>query len=399
MKNDVHTILEVPGFVAGAVAAGIKYKGRKDLAVIFSQVPACAAGVFTTNRVKAAPVLLDEERIRLARAQAIIVNSGNANACTGARGMEDARAMARAAAGALGIEESLVLVASTGVIGLPMDVSIIERALPTLAAQLRSSGFSEVAEAIMTTDTFPKIVSRQVGLDDKSFTVTAMAKGAGMIRPDMATMLCFVCTDVGAESESLQAVLEEAVAQSFNAITVDGDTSTNDTVLLLANGVSGLDLRDPACEQAFQKTLNEILSGLAHQIVEDGEGATKFVTITVKGAPTEETAKKVAYTVAESPLVKTAFFGEDANWGRIIAAVGRAGVPIAPEKIQICFDKVHLVKDGQGCGKELEAAATHVLKSRRFSVTIDLGLGPAKATVYTCDLTADYIKINAHYRT
>jgi glutamate N-acetyltransferase/amino-acid N-acetyltransferase len=399
MKNNVHTILDVPGFLAGAVAAGIKYKGRKDLAVIFSQVPACAAGVFTTNRVKAAPVLLDQERIGLACAQAIVVNSGNANACTGARGMEDAHAMARAAAGALGIEESLVLVASTGVIGLPMDVSTIERALPTLAAHLSVSGLSNVAEAIMTTDTFPKIVSRRVVMGDRSFTVTAVAKGAGMIRPDMATMLCFVCTDVGAEPGSLQAVLEEAVAQSFNAITVDGDTSTNDTVLVLANGVSGLDMRDPDCGRAFKKTLNEVLTDLAHQIVEDGEGATKFVAITVEGASTEAAAKKVAYSVAESPLVKTAFFGEDANWGRIIAAVGRAGVAIAPEKIQIFFDKVRLVKDGQGCGKELEAAATHVLKSRRFSVTIDLGLGTARTTVYTCDLTADYIRINAHYRT
>lgn len=390
--------IEVPGFIAGAIAAGLKKNKKKDLGVVFSEVPACAAAVFTTNQVQAAPVLLDKERIKSGRAQAIVANSGNANACVGPRGLHDAKATAQAAAQALGIGEELVLVASTGVIGQPLDLSAIEAALPTLSGQLHSSGLLEVAEAIMTTDTFPKAVSRQTLVGDRRFTVAAVAKGAGMIRPDMATMLCFVCTDVGATPEVLSEALNRAVAESFNAITVDGDTSTNDTVLVLANGLAEMHLAEGPCAEAFQEVLNEVLSTLALQIVRDGEGATKLVSIEVKGASSEGHARQVAYTVANSPLVKTALFGEDANWGRIMAAIGRAGVPIDPEKIDIFFDTVRLVNNGRGCGHQAEAAATKILKTDRFTMTIDLKLGRRGAMVHTCDLSTDYVKINAAYR-
>jgi glutamate N-acetyltransferase/amino-acid N-acetyltransferase len=389
---------EVPGFLAGAVAAGIKKQDRKDLAVIFSQVPACAAGMFTTNRVQAAPVILDKERLTSGRAQAIIANSGNANACTGSAGMDAARRVADHAASALGLEAELVLVASTGVIGQPLPVSVITEALPQASGALAPAGFPQVAEAIMTTDTRPKIASRTGRVDGRTFTVTGVAKGAGMIRPDMATMLCFVCTDLGATPDLLRDSLRRAVEQSFNAITIDGDTSTNDTVLLLANGMSGLDIGRPSCGAVFQEALDDLLVSLAWEIVGDGEGATKSVAITVKGAKTEAAAKQVGYVVADSLLVKTAFFGEDANWGRIMAAVGRAGVSINPETIDVLFDDVLLVSGGGYAGPDAEAAATQVLKKPTFVVTIDLKKGSRSATVYTCDLSTDYVKINADYR-
>ncbi len=397
-KNNPGTALKVPGFVAGAVTSGLKKDGKKDLGMIFSEVPACAAGVFTTNLVQAAPVLLDKERIKTGRCQAIVANSGNANACTGRRGIEDAEAVARVAAVALGIPEGLVLVASTGVIGQRLNVSAIEVAMPKLVGQLNGSGFYDMAEAIMTTDTFPKIFSKQGYIADKVFTVGGVAKGAGMIHPDMATMLCFLCTDISAKQDLLIPALKEAVATSFNAITVDGDTSTNDTVLLLANGLSGLDLREASCVKAFQKVLNEVLFTLALQIVKDGEGATKLVSIHVEGAPSTDDARRVAYTVANSPLVKTALFGEDANWGRIMAAVGRAGVPINPKTIDIVFEDVYVVRDGEGTGKQAEEAATTVLNGDRLTITIDLKMGSEGATIHTCDLSTDYVQINAAYR-
>ena len=390
--------IEVPGFVAGAIAAGIKKNGKKDLAIIFSQEPACVAGVFTSNKVQAAPVRLDKERITSGRAQAIVANSGNANACTGARGIEDAKAMARATGKALGIGEELVLVASTGVIGEPLNLAAIETALPKLAGQLSPTGLAEVAQAIMTTDTVPKVMSRRELVGNKSFTVVGVAKGAGMIQPEMATMLCFVCTDIGATPKALGVALRRAVAESFNAITVDGDTSTNDTVLMLANGLSGLGLGEVPCAESFQEILDEILCTLALQIVQDAEGATKLVSVEVKGASGGNDARQVAYTVANSPLVKTALFGEDANWGRIIAAVGRAGVPVNPETIDIFFDTIPVVKNGQGCGQESEVAVAKILKAVRFTITIDLKLGSSAATVHTCDLSTDYVKINADYR-
>jgi glutamate N-acetyltransferase/amino-acid N-acetyltransferase len=390
--------IRVPGFVAGAVEAGLKKNGGKDLGLILCEVPATAAGVFTTNQVQAAPVLFDKEQIKPGRCQAIVANSGNANACTGKEGIEDARAMARAAARALGIREELVLVASTGVIGERVNVPVIEAALPGLVQRLDPSGFHDLAEGIMTTDTYPKICSKQGHVGDRVFTVAAVAKGAGMIFPDMATMLCFVCTDVGGEPGVLGKALKDAVDVSFNTITVDGDTSTNDTVILLANGLSALNLGDKVCGEVFQGVLNDVLYTLALQIVQDGEGATKLVSIQVQGASSETEARQVAITVAHSPLVKTALFGEDANWGRVMAAVGRSGVPVNAESIDIFFGDAPVVKDGLGCGREAEEAATEVLKTNRFSITIDLKMGSGRATVHTCDLTTGYVRINANYR-
>jgi glutamate N-acetyltransferase/amino-acid N-acetyltransferase len=235
-------------------------------------------------------------------------------------------------------------------------------------------------------------------VDDKTFTVVAVAKGAGMIFPDMATMLCFVCTDVGGAPALLNRALNHAVNNSFNTITVDGDTSTNDTVILLANGLSGLNLEDTACGDVFQRILDEVLYTLALQIVQDGEGATKLVSVQVAGAPSDTEARQVAYTVAHSPLVKTALFGEDANWGRIMAAVGRSGIPVNSEKIDISFEDIFMVRDGLGCGQEAEEAATEIMKTNRFSITIDLKMGNGNAIVHTCDLTTGYIRINADYR-
>ena len=387
-----------PGFKAAGVAAGIKYVDRKDLGLLFSEAPATVAAVFTKNRVKAAPVLLDQQRVRSGRCQAVIANSGNANCCTGDSGMAHAMAMARFAAAALNIVEDLVLVASTGVIGAPLPIEKVDAAVPELVKALRPDGFSEFAEAIMTTDTVAKVVSKSGAIDGKRFTVTGIAKGAGMIRPDMATMLCFVATDIAAESGMLNAALVRSADRSFNRITIDGDTSTNDTIILLANGVSGIRIAQEADRSVFQSVLDDVLLELAKWVVKDGEGVTKFVELRVTGAATEKDAASVADTVAHSNLFKTALFGEDANWGRIIAAAGRAGVPIDPDRIDIFFDAVQMVKNGLGCGEAAEVEATEVLKKPEFVVRIDLHAGDAAHTLYTCDFSVDYVKINADYR-
>ena len=391
--------LLVKGFRAAGIAAGLKKKGKKDLGLLFSQVPANVAGVFTRNRVKASPVLLDMERIKSGVSQAVIVNSGNANCCTGDQGMEDAKTMARLAASELGISEDLVLVASTGVIGEPLPINKIAIAVPDLVGSLKPEGISDLARAIMTTDTVPKKVSREGQLEGKTFTVTGVAKGAGMIRPDMATMLCFVCTDVEAESEVLKDTLAKAAERSFNRITIDGDTSTNDTVLVLANGLSGAAIQNSAHKKIFQKVLDEIFLDLAKRLVRDGEGVTKLVEVIVRGAALDTDARKIADAIAHSPLVKTAFFGEDANWGRILAAAGRADAAIDPDKIDVYFDDVQMVKAGMGCGKTIEAEATKVLKKSEFTLAVDLNMGHESYSMYTCDFSLDYVKINADYRT
>jgi glutamate N-acetyltransferase/amino-acid N-acetyltransferase len=387
-----------PGFTAAGIASGLKKNGKKDLGLLFSQVPANAAGLFTQNRVQAAPVLLDRERIKSGRCQAIIVNSGNANCCTGDQGMRHAMAMAGFAADGLGITEDLVLTASTGVIGRPLAIEKVEKSVPDLIKALTPEGISDLAKAIMTTDTLPKMTSRQGIMEGKTFTVTGVAKGSGMIRPDMATMLCFVCTDIGASPELLKEALYVATEKSFNRITVDGDTSTNDTVLIMANGLSGAVVENPGQKEYFQNILDDILIYLAKQIVKDGEGATKLVEIIVKGARTDKDAKKIADTVANSNLVKTALFGEDANWGRILAAAGRASVPLDPNIVDIFFDDVLMVKNGMGCGDAAEKEATKILKKPEFVITIDLNMGNGSASMFTCDFSIDYVKINADYR-
>ncbi len=387
-----------PGFKAAGVAAGIKKTGLKDLALLFSERPATVAGVFTRNRVKAAPVLLDRQRVKSGRCQAVIANSGNANCCTGETGMDHAVAMARFAATGLNISEDLVQVASTGVIGAPLPIEKVEAAVPALVNRLRPDGFNDFAEAIMTTDTVPKVVSKSGVIDGQRFTVTGMVKGAGMIRPDVATMLCFVATDIDAAAAMLSDALVKSSERSFNRITIDGDTSTNDTVLLLANGVSGVNIASEADRSVFQTVLDDVLLHLAKSLIRDGEGATKFVELRVMGAATNADARSVADTVAHSNLFKTALFGEDANWGRIIAAAGRAGVPLDPDRIDILFDSVMMVKNGVGCGAAAEAEATRVLKQPEFVVQIDLHMGDAAWTLYTCDFSIDYVKINADYR-
>jgi len=387
---------QCPGFVAGSVAAGLKKNGEKDLGVIFSTAPASAAGVFTTNLVQAAPVTLDRERIRSGACRAVVANSGCANCCTGDQGMRNAAATARLMAASLDVPEQEVLVASTGVIGRQLEMDKIEPALPRLVSALSADGFADFARSIMTTDKVPKIASQRARASGKDFTVLGMAKGAGMIRPDMATMLCFVCTDMGASAPALQQTLQRSVDGSFNRITVDGDTSTNDTVLVLANGLSGLSIEQ--CGQAFQEALDAVLLSLARAIVRDGEGATKLVTVLVKGARTAKEARAVAETIAHSNLVKTAFFGEDANWGRVLAAAGRAGVPMDPEKVDLFFDRVCLVRSGTWCGDKAEAESTAVLKKPEFILAVDLKAGNESFRVYTCDLSVDYVRINAHYR-
>lgn len=392
------SVIMCPGFKAAGVAAELKKKDKKDLGLIYSRVPANVAGVFTKNRVKAAPVLLDMELIKSGVCQAVIVNSGNANCCTGEQGMRDAEAMASLAASELGISNDLVFVASTGVIGELLPMEKIKTAIPDLVRSLQSEGIPDLARSIMTTDTVPKMVSAQGVVEGKTFTVTGVAKGAGMIRPDMATMLCFVCTDVGAAPAILKETLVKAADRSFNRITIDGDTSTNDTVLVMANGLSGAVIRSVAQRDIFQKVLDEIFLDLAKQLIRDGEGVTKLVEIMVRGAVSDSDARKVADTVAHSPLVKTSFFGEDANWGRIVGAVGRAGAKVDPDKIDIYFDDVQLVKAGINCGKALEAEATKVLCKPGFVVTIDLNMGRGSGLMYTCDFSVDYVRINADYR-
>jgi glutamate N-acetyltransferase/amino-acid N-acetyltransferase len=382
------------------VAAGIKKKaGLLDLGLIYSQVPdTTVAGMFTRNRVMAAPVVLTKERAARGTARAIIANAGCANCCTGPQGMAHAKSMAAGTAAGLDLTDELVLVASTGTIGLTLPIDKVRAALPTLIGQLRPDGFESFSQAIMTTDTVPKLVQRQGSLDGRPFTVLAVAKGAGMIRPDLATMFCFVCTDVAASAETLQRMLHSAVDHSLNRITIDGDTSTNDTVLVLANGLSGVSLGTAEQQRVFQAVLDDLLMDVARRLVKDGEGVTKVVEIKVQGAPSDDAAFKVADTVAHSPLVKTAFFGQDANWGRILGAAGRAGVAIDPERIDVLFDGVQMVKAGQGCGQAAEDQVTAVMRRPEFTVTIDLHLGAGAGSMLTCDFSVDYVRINADYR-
>ncbi|MBM4133049.1 MAG: bifunctional glutamate N-acetyltransferase/amino-acid acetyltransferase ArgJ [Nitrospira sp.] len=390
------------GFLAAGLHAGIKKPSLLDLALVASEQPGPVAGLFTTNQVVAAPVVLD--RLHLTQGQgmgrAFIVNSGNANACTGAQGLADAKEMATLAAQCLGVPVRSIFVGSTGVIGQFLPMLAIRQGVPRLALRLRRSGGHEAAKAILTTDLKAKEVALRTRIAGHVVTVGGMAKGSGMIHPNMATMLAYLTTDAAIAPPVLQRALRAAAETSFNCISVDGDTSTNDTVLCLANGLAGnAPFRDGTKELAsFQALLSEACRALAMHICRDGEGVTKIVQVLVTGARSPSDAKAVANTVGTSCLVKTAFFGEDANWGRIMAAVGRAGVRIKPERIGLAIEGVPIVKQGVSLGRAAERAIEKLFRRREFRIVIDLGLGSAQGAIWTTDLSYEYVRINASYR-
>jgi glutamate N-acetyltransferase/amino-acid N-acetyltransferase len=402
----------VPGFDAAGIMAGIKKNGAADLALIASALPCSAAAVFTRNLFTAAPVKHGKRLLGFNNhaIHAVLINAGCANAVTGVEGDVNARLCAEATEQALGALDNSVFVMSTGVIGVQLPMDKMLAGIPLAVHALEENGWAQAARAIMTTDTRPKLVSRTLELSDGAIHLTGIAKGAGMIHPNMATMLGMIATDASIAPELLQMLLTRAVNHSFNSISVDGDTSTNDTVLLLANGASSISIDSPesALYDTFLNALTEICVALAQEIVRDGEGATRFVTISVHGAPADEDAHKIANTVATSPLVKTALFGGDANWGRVLAAVGRAGVPLEIGKVALTINggedatnrlgALQIVAGGMPLHYS-EAKATAIFAQPEIDLAIDLGQGTGVATVWTTDLSYDYVKINGDYRT
>ena len=396
----------VSGFLASAVAAGIKYKGRLDLGLIASTEPAALAGVFTRNEVKAAPVLVGIDRLIKggAYARAVVINSGNANACTGPDGVAHVHEICNLVADELGISPEDVMVSSTGVIGEPLPMGRIRKAVPALAGGLSEHGLESVADAILTTDTVRKTAIRSLDVGGAEITLAGMAKGAGMIGPSMgpahATMLSFILSDAKVDPIWWQGALERAVSGTFNRILIDGDTSTNDTVLAFANGLAkNREIDEVQYGDTLEPVLKDLLQDLSLQIIKDGEGVTKCVTMQVKGARTGDEADKIARTIAGSPLVKTAFFGQDPNWGRILAAAGRAGVSLDQGLISLAFNDIEIVRKGTGLGVDVEKQAGKVMAGDEFTVTLDLGLGQGEARILTSDLSVDYVRINADYRT
>ncbi len=395
------TSVDIPvGFRFSGIASGIKKTGKLDLGLITSDSPADCAGVFTRNKVIAAPLLLTKPRVAKGKCQAILVNSGNANACTGAAGLQTAEMTLKLLSEQLPVADELVAVASTGVIGESLPLEPFRTGIPRLVAGLSATQAVTVAEAMMTTDAFSKVATAGEA-EGQNYKILGLAKGAGMIHPNMATMLGFVLTDAQVSPELLKVALQKAVEKSFNSITVDGDTSTNDMVLLLANGAAKSTIIKPNTGEAeiFSQHLERVLLDLAKMIVRDGEGATKLVEIRVVGAENPESARIAASSVATSSLVKTAFFGEDANWGRIIAAVGYSGIDVDQNRVDISFDQIPVAVNGLAAGVEQEAKATKVLQQDEFVVTIDLHSGAAEWSYYTSDLSYEYVKINADYRT
>jgi glutamate N-acetyltransferase / amino-acid N-acetyltransferase len=388
------------GFYAAGVHCGIKKPGLLDLALVVSTVTGPIAGVFTKNRVAAGPIILDRLHLRRHQGRAIIVNSGNANACTGARGLMAAKTMASLVAKSLSVPVNQVFVGSTGVIGRVLPLDRVKAGIPDLMEKLSVDGGNLAAQAILTTDLRPKTTALRARIGDRWVTIGGMAKGSGMIHPNMATMLAYLTTDAAIEPTALQRALQSAVDQSFNCITVDGDTSTNDTVLCLSNGLAGnvtIQRGTPDYDR-FGQLLREACHCLALAICRDGEGVTKVVRVQVEGARTTAAAKQVAATVATSNLVKTALFGEDANWGRVMGAIGRSGVAIDQEKVSVHFDKVAMVKHGMGTGLAAERKIAQIFKKKEFTISVNLGQGRAQAHMWTTDLSYDYVRINASYR-
>ncbi|NLM46528.1 MAG: bifunctional glutamate N-acetyltransferase/amino-acid acetyltransferase ArgJ [Firmicutes bacterium] len=387
------------GFSAAGISCGIKKEGKKDLALLYSHRPAAAAGMFTKNRFQAAPVIVTRRHLAKGSARAVIINSGNANACTGEQGLAAARRMAELAAAPLGLLPEEVLVASTGVIGVPLPLEKIEAAIPALVGELSPAKGQEAAEAILTTDLVVKTVAYQLEIGGRTVTVGGMCKGSGMICPNMATMLSFITTDCAIAAPLLQKALKYTVERSYNLITVDGDTSTNDMVLALANGAAG-NLRIAGENEDYHRfltVLQRVNTELSQKIVRDGEGATKFLEVTVKNAASFADGKKLAMSVLNSNLVKTAFFGEDANWGRIVSALGQTDVPFDPAKVDVFLEDLQVAAGGQGVPFD-EAQAAAILARKDIKILIDMHQGEETVTAWGTDLSYEYVRINASYR-
>jgi glutamate N-acetyltransferase/amino-acid N-acetyltransferase len=388
----------IAGVKLGAVEAGIKYKNRKDLAVIQFDQLANVAGVFTRSKCASAPVDWCRQHLAKGKAHAVVVNSGNSNAFTGKKGVETVKVTADAASDVFGCKKSEIYLASTGVIGEPLDASGFGPHLEKAKSVMSEGGWEDMARAIMTTDTFPKMATRSFVDGATTHVVNGIAKGAGMIQPDMATMLSFLVTDYPVDSKTLQKLLTRAIGPTFNSISVDSDTSTSDTVLLFSASRQKSSKSTTKGLKAFAKALQEVLHELAMMVVCDGEGASKHVEITVTGAKSDKSAKVIALSIANSPLVKTAIAGEDANWGRIVMGVGKAGEPAERDRLEISFGDVRVAHKGQRDANYSEAAASAVMKRSYIPISVDVGVGKGKSTVWTCDLTAEYVAINADYR-
>ena len=392
----------IAGVRFATIAAGVRYSGRADVMMARFDRPAAVAGVFTRSKCPSAPVDWCRRHLNGGKARALIVNSGNANAFTGGAGAAAVAHVAEAAAEATGAPNSEIFMASTGVIGEPHEAPRITRVIDTLAAEVREDGLLAAAKAIMTTDTYPKIATARVKLGDGEVVINGIAKGAGMIAPDMATMLAYVFTDAVVAPGALQAMLSKSVERSLNAITVDSDTSTSDTLMIFATGAAKnathvADAADPRAA-SFRRALDRLLINLAHQVVRDGEGARKFITVNVEGAASRKAARRIAFSIANSPLVKTACAGEDANWGRVVMAVGKAGEKAERDKLDISFGRIRVAHAGARDPTYDEAAASAYMKRDEVEITANLNLGRGRATVWTCDLTKEYVAINGDYR-
>lgn len=387
------------GFQAAGIRCGIKQQGP-DLALIYSRTQCSAAGVFTTNAFKAASIIVNTEKLQSGRARAVVVNSGNANACTGDRGLRDSRRICDFAADLIHIPTQDVLNASTGVIGVALPMQKIEAGIANAVDKLSDDGGEAASLAIMTTDTVPKTSAYEFELAGKTVRVGGMCKGAGMICPNMATMLCFITTDAAISGQLLRRALESNVERSFNSLTVDGDMSTNDSLIMLANGASDCpEIVDGSDDfEKFDKAVGQVCLDLAMACARDGEGATKYVEVNVVNAASYADAKSAAMTIANSPLVKTAIFGEDPNWGRVLCAAGRSEAKVIPEKTSLYFGDVKIVENGEPLAIAPDAARKPMLE-KDLQITVDLGIGSSRATAFTCDFSYDYVKINAEYHT
>ncbi|OLP62152.1 bifunctional ornithine acetyltransferase/N-acetylglutamate synthase [Xaviernesmea oryzae] len=398
------TLPPLRGVRMATAEAGIKYKNRTDVLMMVFDGPAAAAGVFTRSRCSSAPVDFCRRNLAGGVARAVVVNSGNANAFTGRKGRAATELTASSAAAAVGCAESEVFLASTGVIGEPLDATKFSGVLSDMNLRATEDFWFEAAKAIMTTDTYPKVATRTAEIAGVTVTINGIAKGAGMIAPDMATMLSFVVTDAALSAPVLQELLSKGVGPSFNSVTVDSDTSTSDTLMLFATGAAEADGQAPITDVAnealdgFRLALNDLLKDLALQVVRDGEGARKMVAVTVEGAESDAAAKRVALSIANSPLVKTAVAGEDANWGRVVMAVGKSGEVADRDRLEIWFGDVRVAVDGERDPDYSEADASAVMKQQDIAVRVNLNLGSGHATVYTCDLTKEYVEINGDYR-